>query len=216
MNHHRSPPGVYGSVILLSHQKIVTCESETLQNIFRHLAEAKVIGTACEGGRHRSEETQPARRVLCLRGKITFHLTETTVVELTTQTEAGRQLLWVSITRPGTCTYGRPVSKHTRPLQKLQTGRDYALVSYWRSQSHQVVVWFDTKQVSEVAEGQRSVGLEAEVGVMVRRGQVAPLTARWNNQRKKKINEWSMRHIMAVRERETAECFTSPWRRHHV
>lgn len=46
-----------------------------------------------------------------------------------------------------------------------------------RESSHQVIVRFDAEQISEVAEGQGSVGLEAEIGVVVRRGQVASLAA---------------------------------------
>lgn len=42
--------------------------------------------------------------------------------------------------------------------------------------SHQVVVGFDAKQISEIAEGQRGVRLEAEVGVVMSRGQVASFT----------------------------------------
>lgn len=42
--------------------------------------------------------------------------------------------------------------------------------------SHQVVVGFDAKQISEIAEGQWGVRLEAEVGVVVSRGQVASFT----------------------------------------
>lgn len=42
-------------------------------------------------------------------------------------------------------------------------------------ESYQVIIWFNAKQISEVAESQGSVGLEAEVGVVVCRGQVASL-----------------------------------------
>ena len=42
--------------------------------------------------------------------------------------------------------------------------------------SYQVVVGFDAEQISEVAEGQRGVGLEAEVWVVMSRRQVASLT----------------------------------------
>lgn len=41
--------------------------------------------------------------------------------------------------------------------------------------SYQVVIWFNTEEISEVAECHRGVGLEAEVGVVVRWCQVAPL-----------------------------------------
>lgn len=41
--------------------------------------------------------------------------------------------------------------------------------------SYQVVVWFNAEEISEVAECHRGVGLEAEVGVVVRWCQVAPL-----------------------------------------
>lgn len=44
-----------------------------------------------------------------------------------------------------------------------------------KSESYQVIIWFNAKQISEVAESQGSVGLEAEVGVVVCRGQVASL-----------------------------------------
>lgn len=43
------------------------------------------------------------------------------------------------------------------------------------SESYQVIIWFNAKQISEVAESQGSVGLEAEVGVVVCRCQVASL-----------------------------------------
>lgn len=55
----------------------------------------------------------------------------------------------------------------------------------WR-ESHQVIVWFDAEQISEVAERQRSVGLEAEIGVVVCRGQVASLAAMCKTHKAKK------------------------------
>jgi len=42
--------------------------------------------------------------------------------------------------------------------------------------SYQVVVGFDAKQISEVAEGKRGVSLEAEVRIVMSWGQVASLT----------------------------------------
>lgn len=53
----------------------------------------------------------------------------------------------------------------------------YRLYNEGGREPYQVVVWFDAEQISEVAEGQWSVGLEAEIGVVVRRGQVAALAA---------------------------------------
>lgn len=50
-----------------------------------------------------------------------------------------------------------------------------AISSCFFSLSYQVVVWFNAEEISEVAEGHRGVGLEAEVGVVVRWCQVAPL-----------------------------------------
>lgn len=37
-------------------------------------------------------------------------------------------------------------------------------------QSYQVVIWFDAKQIPEVAEGQRGIGLEAKVRIVMRWG----------------------------------------------
>lgn len=48
--------------------------------------------------------------------------------------------------------------------------------------SYQIVVRFDPKQLPEVAEGQRGVRLEAEVRVVVRRRQIAPLAAARNRE----------------------------------
>lgn len=44
-----------------------------------------------------------------------------------------------------------------------------------RLQSYQIVVRFDAKQIPEVAESQRGVGLEAEVRIVMCWGQVASL-----------------------------------------
>lgn len=43
--------------------------------------------------------------------------------------------------------------------------------------SYQIVIRLDPEKLPEVAECHRCVGLEAEVGVMVSRGEVAPLAA---------------------------------------
>lgn len=43
-------------------------------------------------------------------------------------------------------------------------------------QSYQVVIWLDAEQISEVAEGQRGVRLEAEVRIVMCWSQVASLT----------------------------------------
>lgn len=46
--------------------------------------------------------------------------------------------------------------------------------------TYQVVIWFYSKQLSEVPEGQRGIGFEPEVRVVVRWSQVAPLAVtRW-------------------------------------
>lgn len=42
--------------------------------------------------------------------------------------------------------------------------------------AHQIVVWPDAKQLSEVAEGNRGVGFKPEVWVMVGRCEVAAFT----------------------------------------
>lgn len=44
-------------------------------------------------------------------------------------------------------------------------------------ESHQVVVWFDAKELPEVAKRQRGVCFQTEIWVVMRRGQVAALTA---------------------------------------
>lgn len=42
--------------------------------------------------------------------------------------------------------------------------------------THQVVVWPDAKQFSEVTESNRSIGLKTKVTVVMSRGQVAAFT----------------------------------------
>lgn len=52
-------------------------------------------------------------------------------------------------------------------------------IIFWKSarlSSYQVVVWFDAEQISEVSEGQRGIGLEAEVRIVMSRSQVTSLT----------------------------------------
>lgn len=45
-----------------------------------------------------------------------------------------------------------------------------------RFESYQIVIWFDAKQIPEVAESQWGISLEAEVGIVMCWGQVASLT----------------------------------------
>lgn len=46
--------------------------------------------------------------------------------------------------------------------------------------SYQVIIWFDAKQIPEVTEGQRGVGFEAEIRIVVCRRQVTSLTGMCN------------------------------------
>lgn len=43
--------------------------------------------------------------------------------------------------------------------------------------TYQIVIWTDAKELPEVAEGNRCIGLEAEILEVVGRGEVAPFTA---------------------------------------
>lgn len=70
-----------------------------------------------------------------------------------------------------------------------------------RSQSYQVVIRLDAEQIPEVAEGQRGVGLKAEVRVVMSWGQVASFTGLCNSagqrvtKREQKI-KWHIRFVI--------------------
>lgn len=72
---------------------------------------------------------------------------------------------------------------HCHKLKDWRDAQVEQMTTGWIS-SYQVVVWFDPKQVPEVAKCQRGVGLEAEVGVVVSWSQVAALTG----ERKTELN----------------------------
>lgn len=63
---------------------------------------------------------------------------------------------------------------------------------------YQVIIWFDSKQLSEVPEGQWGIGFEPEVRVVVRRSQVAPLAVTRNMKKKKSICQYFIIFIIVI------------------